>query len=67
VFSLLKIEARLKQDNSVTSGLCCKHTTIVHYASSIINKHEALLTDDALFRPTSKNIVMNSVKFFCAA
>ncbi len=31
----------------LTSGLYYKHTTIVNYASSIINKLEALLTDDA--------------------
>ena len=31
----------------VTSGLYYKHTMIVNYASSIINKLEALLTDDA--------------------
>jgi hypothetical protein len=30
-----------------TSGLYYKHTTIINYASSIINKLEALLTDDA--------------------
>ncbi len=28
-------------------GLYCKHTMIVNYASSIINKLEALLTDNA--------------------
>ncbi len=28
-------------------GLYYKHTTIVNYASSIVNKLEALLTDDA--------------------
>ncbi len=32
---------------SSTSGLYYKHTMIVNYASSIINKLEALLTDDA--------------------
>jgi hypothetical protein len=31
----------------VSSGLYYKHTTIVNYASSVINKLEALLTDDA--------------------
>jgi hypothetical protein len=30
-----------------TSGLYYKHTTIINYASSIVNKLEALLTDDA--------------------
>ncbi len=30
-----------------TSGLYYKHTTIVKYTSSIVNKLEALLTDDA--------------------
>ena len=30
-----------------TSGLYYKHTTIVNYASSVVNKLEALLTDDA--------------------
>jgi len=30
-----------------TSGLYYKHTTIVNYTSSVINKLEALLTDDA--------------------
>jgi hypothetical protein len=30
-----------------TCGLYYKHTTIVNYATSIINKIEALLTDDA--------------------
>ena len=29
------------------SGLYYKHTTIINYASSIINKLEALLTDNA--------------------
>jgi hypothetical protein len=29
------------------SGLYYKHTTIVYYASSIVNELEALLTDDA--------------------
>ena len=28
-------------------GLYYKHTTIVNYASSVVNKLEALLTDDA--------------------
>ncbi len=32
---------------SKTSGLYYKHTTIVNYASSIVNKLEGLLTDDA--------------------
>jgi len=31
----------------VTSGLYYKHMTIVNYASSIVNKPEALLSDDA--------------------
>jgi hypothetical protein len=31
----------------MTIGLYYKHTTIVNYASSIVNKLEALLTDDA--------------------
>jgi hypothetical protein len=30
-----------------TSGLYYKHMTIVNYASSIVNKLEALLTEDA--------------------
>jgi hypothetical protein len=30
----------------MSCGLYYKHTTIVNYASSIINKLEALLTDD---------------------
>jgi hypothetical protein len=30
-----------------TSGLYYKHMTIVNYASSVVNKLEALLTDDA--------------------
>jgi hypothetical protein len=30
-----------------TSGLYYKHTTIVNYASSVINKLEALLTNNA--------------------
>ncbi len=29
-----------------TSGLYYKHTAIVNYASSVVNKLEALLTDD---------------------
>ena len=32
---------------SLLSGLYYKHTTIVNYASSVVNKLEALLTDDA--------------------
>jgi hypothetical protein len=32
---------------TVSSGLYYKHTAIVNYASSVINKLEALLTDDA--------------------
>jgi hypothetical protein len=31
----------------LSSGLYYKHMTIVNYASSIVNKLEALLTDDA--------------------
>jgi hypothetical protein len=31
----------------IISGLHYKHTTIVNYASRIVNKLEALLTDDA--------------------
>jgi hypothetical protein len=31
----------------VSSGLYYKHTTIVNYASSVINKPETLLTDNA--------------------
>ncbi len=31
----------------VTSGLYYKHTTIVNYASSVVNKLGALLTDNA--------------------
>jgi hypothetical protein len=31
----------------MTIGLYYKHMTIVNYASSIINKLDALLTDDA--------------------
>jgi hypothetical protein len=34
-------------ENGLTSGLYYKHTMIVNYAYSIINKLEALLTDDA--------------------
>ena len=36
------------QQNKVdgTCGLYYKHTTIVHYASSVVNKLEALLIDD---------------------
>jgi hypothetical protein len=30
----------------LTSGLHYKHMTIVNYASSVVNKLEALLTDD---------------------
>ncbi len=30
-----------------TNGLSYKHTIIINYASSIVNKLEALLTDDA--------------------
>ncbi len=33
--------------NFCTSGLYYKHMTIINYASSIVNKLEALLTDDA--------------------
>jgi hypothetical protein len=33
-------------DKLIYSGLFYKHTTIVNYASSIINKLEALLTDE---------------------
>ncbi len=29
------------------SALYCKHTTIINYDSSVVNKLEALLTDDA--------------------
>jgi hypothetical protein len=29
-----------------TSGLCYKHTTIVNYTSSVVNKLDALFTDD---------------------
>ncbi len=32
---------------SATSGLYYKHMTMVNYASSVVNKLEALLTDDA--------------------
>jgi len=32
---------------SATSGLYYKHMTIINYASSVVNKLEALLTDDA--------------------
>jgi hypothetical protein len=31
----------------VTSGLYYKHTTIINYASSVVNKLGALLTDNA--------------------
>ncbi len=39
------------QQNKVdgTCGLYYKHTTIVHYASSVVNKLEALLTDYVRF------------------
>jgi len=33
--------------DTLYSGLYYKHTTIVNYTSSIVNKLEALLTDDA--------------------
>ncbi len=33
--------------DKLTSGLNYKHTTIVNYASSVVNKLEAMLTDDA--------------------
>ncbi len=36
-----------RSHNIDTSGLYYKHMTIVNYASSIVNKLEALLTDDA--------------------
>jgi hypothetical protein len=32
---------------TIFCGLYYKHTTIVNYASSVVNKLEALLTDDA--------------------
>ncbi len=32
---------------SKTSGLYYKHTMIINYTSSVVNKLEALLTDDA--------------------
>jgi hypothetical protein len=35
-----------RSHNIDTSGLYYKHMTIVNYASSIINKLEALLTED---------------------
>ncbi len=33
---------------TVSSGLYYKHTAILNYASSVINKLEALLTDDVI-------------------
>jgi hypothetical protein len=36
-----------KFNSTCTCGLYYKRTTIVNYASSIVNKLEALLTDDA--------------------
>jgi ribosomal protein S3AE len=33
--------------SNLSSGLYYKHTTIVNYASSVVNKLKALLTDDA--------------------
>ncbi len=36
-----------RSHNIDTSGLYYKHMTIINYTSSIVNKLEALLTDDA--------------------
>jgi hypothetical protein len=47
---VLKINFAVKieiWDRNETSGLYYKHTMIVNYAFSVINKLEALLTDDA--------------------
>jgi hypothetical protein len=38
---------KFSQQFQSTSGLYYKHTTIVNYACSIVNKLETLLTDDA--------------------
>jgi len=55
----MKWKCQLKKENNLqfvgavlakcyeTSGLYYKHMTIVNYASSVVNKLEALLTDDA--------------------
>jgi hypothetical protein len=31
----------------IVSGLYCKHTMIINYASSVVNKLKAMLADDA--------------------
>ncbi len=38
---------KFSQQSRSTSGLYYKHTTIINYASSVVNKLEALLTEDA--------------------
>jgi len=43
----LHVLARNKHSSFLTCGLYYKHTMIVNYASSIVNKLDPLLTEDA--------------------
>jgi hypothetical protein len=43
----LKVKGLSSTPTTVTRDLCYKQMTIVNYASSIVNKLEALLTDNA--------------------